>query len=210
MTTTRRRCITTVLAVSALTAITACGHNDDSTEGHGHQDLTKTSPNITWEPGPAGLDTPTSAAGPHETNPVPHDFDDTPHGAVLAAITGQVWMAGADDQTWPEVSRELLEPGKGRDQWAQARTLMSVNGKVKESAEFTGFVIDDYTDDAATVVLASHWPDGKDRAYPVQVSHASGDWKVVLPEQGQEPDLTDLDNTDDFIPLADKDTANEK
>ena len=74
----------------------------------------------------------------------------------------------------------------------------------------SGGLVDDYTDDAATVVLASHWPDGKDRAYPVQVSHASGDWKVVLPEQGQEPDLTDLDNTDDFIPLTDKDTANEK
>lgn len=203
-TSTRRWCITPALL--AVAALTACGQNADET-AHG-PDLTETSPQVEWKPGPAGLQTPTAAAGPHETAPVPHDFDDNPHGAVLAAIVGQVWMAGADDDLWPEVSRTLLEPGKGRDQWAQARSLMSVDGTVDNQAEFTGFRFGDYSDEKATVVLATHWPDGKDMAYPVQLSHSTGEWRVVLPEQGKEPDMEPLKNADDFIAL--EETANEK
>lgn len=195
------RRITAVSLIATSVLLSACsGGQDDDAE----VDLTQTSPNVEWKSGPSGLDTPTGAAGPHETNPVPHGWDHNPHGAVLAAIAGQVWMAGADDATFPQVSTTMLEPGPGRTQWAQARALVTVDGQVSDPVKFTGFYFGDYSDDRATVVVATEWPDGARRAFPIQVSHASGDWRVVLPEQGQEPDYTEItdDNDDKFITLT--------
>ena len=199
----RARRITAGALVAVAVTLTACG-NTDTEDTAAEPDQTTTSPELTWEDGPAGLQTPQSDAGPHKTKPVPHGWDPTPHGAVSAAIAGHVWMAGADDATWPEVATTMLEPGPGRDQWAQARSLVSVNGTVEERTEFTGFKIADYTDNAATIVLATKWPNGDTLAYPVQVSHSTGDWRVVVPEQGSEPDYKQISSTDEFIPLTTK------
>lgn len=117
--------------------------------------------------------------------PVPHTFAATPQGAVLAAVTAQVWMAGADDDTWPKVAEYLLEPGLGRDQWAQARALVSVKGMVKNPAEFIGFKFTSYAEDKAIVLLAARWADGMLTAYPVQLSSLTGGWRVVIPPQDE-------------------------
>lgn len=150
-------------------------------------------PVVSWVPGPSGLVVPVSATdGPLEQSPVPHGFTRSPQGAVLAAITAQAWMAGAGDETWPKVAEFLLEPGLGRTQWSQARALVSVDGVITDPARFVGFRFDSYSDDAAVVVLATRWPDGLVAGYPVQLSHAAGSWRVVVPEQDKAPDMQEL------------------
>ncbi len=152
------------------------------------------SPEVVWVPGPAGLSIPTGVQGPAKTDPVPHDWEESPQGAAMAAVAAQVYMAGASDGMWPEVSRYMLEPGAGRDQWLQARALVSVDGVVDNPAQFTGFRVAEYDEegDKALIILATTWSDGVSFAYPVQLSRTSGDWKVVLPTQDQAPDLTAL------------------
>lgn len=161
------------------------------------------SPEAVWVPGPAGLSIPTGAQGPYELDPVPHEWEESPQGAAMAAVAAQVYMAGADDGTWTDVSRFMLEPGAGRDQWLQARALVTVDGVVDNPAQFTGFSVAEYDEEAdkALIVLATTWSDGVSFAYPVQLSRTSGDWKVVLPTQDQAPDLTELSDQqlDDFI-----------
>ena len=177
--------------------VAGCGKSDEETPA---VDLATVSPAIEWQDGPAGLHQPMSAAGPHEADPVPHGFDDNVHGAVLAAMTAEVWMAGAGEDEWPLVSQELLEPGVGRDQWAQARSLVEVAGTVTDAPEFVGFKIgEDRTDTSVVVVLATRWPTGELTAYPVQMSQASGEWKAVLPPQGEEPDLMPIDDLSGFV-----------
>lgn len=161
------------------------------------------SPEAVWVPGPAGLSIPTGSQGPYELDPVPHKWEESPQGAAMAAVAAQVYMAGADDGTWTDVSRLMLEPGAGRDQWLQARALVTVDGVVDNPAQFTGFSVAEYDEEAdkAVIVLATTWSGGVSFAYPVQLSRTSGDWKVVLPTQDQAPDFTELSDQqlDDFI-----------
>ncbi|WP_342319206.1 hypothetical protein [Corynebacterium mayonis] len=152
-----------------------------------------------WVVGPAGLSYPVSeVAGPKEQAAVPHGFEPSPQGAVVAAIVSQVFMAGADDEMWPEVSQTLIEPGLGRNQWAQARGLMSVSDQPMDNPPvFKGFRVSDYSETDAVVMLAVEYPTVGLAAMPVQLSRASGDWKVVLPTQEDAPDLQEL-SAEDF------------
>lgn len=179
--------------------LTACGDDEVIVE---QANPTTVAPVASWQAGPAGLRVPISDEdGPFESTPVPHGFSHTPQGAVLAAITGQVWMAGANDELWPEVAQYLLEPGVGRDQWSQARSLVSVSGTVDKSADFRGYKFTEYGDRHAVVVIASQWPDGTLTAYPVQVSHSTGQWRIVIPPQDQTVDMEIIaeDALSDFV-----------
>ncbi|MBZ8176218.1 hypothetical protein GSS88_00135 [Corynebacterium sp. 3HC-13] len=180
-----KKLLAVVLAVGLCAA--GCGTNDHDQEPP--VEIT----GLHWVSGPSGLTYPTTDQGPFEKAPVPHGFDDSETGAVIAAVTGQVFMAGADDRTWPVVSQYLLEPGPGRDQWAQARSLISVNGTVAHQPEFLGYRVE-HDNNTTVVVLATRYPTGEVTAYPIQVSHASGQWKVVVPSQGTEPDLTEIND----------------
>lgn len=153
----------------------------------------------------AGLDVPVSRTdGPAQTTP-PQGYSQTPQGAALAAANGQVALATAPDATWPETVRVVTTPGPGRDQWAQARVLMSVSGAVapEVAATFTGFKITDYSDEQAIVLLATSTPpmEGEDpllTAYPVQMAWAGGDWKLVLPTQADNIDAAEIKTLDGF------------
>lgn len=151
----------------------------------------------TWVTGPVGLSYPVSGSdGPFELDPVPHGFSNTPQGAVIAAVVSQVFMAGAGDDLWPEVSRLLLEPGVGRDQWAQARAVLSVSDAPLESPPvFRGYRIAQFSPDKAIVVLAVQYSNML-AVLPVQMSGASGQWRVVVPPQTQAPDLTEITEQD--------------
>lgn len=183
-----------LIALSGLAV--ACSSEDTETSAI-------TSPEAVWVPGPAGLSIPTGTQGPYESEPVPHEWEESPQGAAMAAVAAQVYMAGADDGLWPEVSRYMIEPGPGRDQWLQARALVTVDGVVDDPAQFTGFNVVEYDEEAdkAVVILATSWSNGESFAYPVQLSRTSGDWKVVLPTQDQAPDFTALSQQqlEDFV-----------
>ncbi|WP_460486765.1 hypothetical protein [Corynebacterium atrinae] len=143
-------------------------------------------------------------SGPSTSNPVPHGWSGDPQGAVLAAMTTQVFLSGADDTLWPAVSQTLIEPGPGRDQWAQARALVSVEDTLVDAPDMHAFRINDFSEDSALVTVAARWPDGTVAALPVQLSRMTGDWKVVLPTQDEAPDLTALSDQhlSEFTPFS--------
>lgn len=193
----RRAAAAAVLALAVGSGLASCS-SDDSANSSGQTqqvDLSAAPADTSWVAGPAGLEYPVSGdAGPSETSgPVPRGFAASPQGAVVAAVITQVFMSGADDDTWPEVSQVLLEPGPGRDQWAQARALMSVGTQPLDNPPvFRGFRVSDYSDSEAVVTLAVSYPTGQLAVLPVQMSRASGDWKAVLPTQEDAPDLQEI------------------
>ena len=162
-------------------------------------DLAK-APDASWEAGAGILGPVDSTDGPENSTPVPHGYTHTPQGAVQAAILGQVWMATADDETWPEVSSIMTAPGQGRDQWAQGRSLITVSGEVDNPPQFKGFYISDYDENNAQVVLATEYPDVGLTAYPVQLTWQD-DWKLVLPTLDTAPDLEEIESLDGFTPF---------
>lgn len=158
----------------------------------------------TWQ-SVAGIFAPVeSADGPFHDSPVLHGYARTPQGAAVAAINGQIAMATSDDDHWPQVSRMLLAPGEGRDQWAQGRSLVSIApGTVQQHpATIEGFRVSDYSEDKATVVVAANYPGTGLAAYPVQVEWIADDWKIVVPTQDNAVDMTELDTLDGFVPFA--------
>ena len=198
----RRRTLTTV-AVALLVTASACSNDEQAPPEV--VDVESAPPDLTWR-SVAGLEVPTSREdGPARTSP-PQGYSHTPQGAALAAANGQVALATAPDTTWPEVVRTVTAPGPGRDQWAQARVLMSVSGAVDEevAATFTGFKVTEYTPEKAIVLLATSTPPSAGEqqplltAYPVQLAWTGEDWKVVLPTQADDVDAAEIDSLDGF------------
>ncbi|MGX1598954.1 hypothetical protein ACWIDS_18055 [Dietzia maris] len=199
-----RRAFTATAVTLLLTASTACS-NDEQVEQPPVVDTASAPADLTWR-NVAGLKVPTSRAdGPARTSP-PQGYSHTPQGAALAAANGQAALATAPDSTWPEVVRTVTAPGPGRDQWAQARVLMSVSGAVDPSvaATFTAFKITDYSPEKAIVLLATSTPPAPGEqeplltAYPVQVAWTGADWKLVLPTQQDDIDAAEIQALDGF------------
>lgn len=196
----RRSATMTALAgVAALgvSGLAACTGSDDS-----GPDLTS-APEATWITR-GGISVPTApdGDGPTTDDPTPHGYAHTPQGAVLAAINGQVSLATTTDDDWPVMANTILAPGLGKDQWVQARSLLSVTSSVKDPAAFTCFKITDYAEDRAQVMLTLTWPDGKKTAQPTQLAWQGNDWRLVLPDQEQANDAVVADNQTDCTAFA--------
>lgn len=197
------------VATGLTLALAGCG-SDNEEQRPAPSD---TQPAVNLESAPAdvswssvgGIDAPVeSTDGPDTQTPVPQGYAHTPQGAVQAAILGQIWMATADDNIWPEVASTMTAPGPGRDQWAQGRSLISVSGSVAEedAAKFKGFKVTDYSDDKAQVLLAADYPEIGLTVYPVQLKWKNDDWKLVLPDQDNSPNLHKLESLDGFTEYA--------
>ncbi|MDO5511849.1 hypothetical protein [Corynebacterium sp.] len=199
-----RRSAYTAMAVGLmLGSLTACSNDEQAVSES--PDTSAAPADLAWR-NVAGLQVPTSSTdGPARTSP-PEGYTHTPQGAALAAANGQAALATAPDSNWPEVVRVVTAPGPGRDQWAQARALMSVSGAVDESvaSTFSGFKIADYSDEQAVVLLATTTPatvpaaEPLLTAYPVQLAWTGGDWKLVLPTQDDNIDAAEIDSLDGF------------
>lgn len=178
-------------AVAVCSALCGCSSNDDEQKGF---DTEAAPASVTWDGSHTrGIKVPSSKEdGPENTSPVPHGWSASPQGAVLAAINTQAWMATAGEDTWPQVGRMMIAPGQGLDQWAQARSLMDIDGEIANPPAFKGFKFSEFSETKAVVLLAADYPGQGLLAYPVQLDRSSGDWRVVLPTQGNEPDLTPL------------------
>lgn len=183
-------------AAAALVVVTATACGSDNTDEVAGPDLTS-APEATWSP-MAGIAVPRAEQCPEKTEPVEHGYARTPQCAVIAAITGQTLLATTGDAEWPRMANTILAPGPGKDQWVQARALLSVEGRVRNPATFAGFRFTDYSDDRAQVLLAVEWPDGTLTAQPTQLAWQTGDWKLVLPTQQTAVDAAEIDNLDDF------------
>ncbi|MCT2028626.1 hypothetical protein M3D00_00395 [Dietzia cinnamea] len=183
-------------AAAALVVVTATACGSDNTDEVAGPDLTS-APEATWSP-MAGIAVPRAEQCPEKTEPVEHGYARTPQCAVIAAITGQTLLATTGDAEWPRMANTILAPGPGKDQWVQARALLSVEGRVRNPATFAGFRFTDYSDDRAQVLLAVEWPDGTLTAQPTQLAWQTGDWKLVLPTQQTAVDAAEIDNLDGF------------
>lgn len=205
MTTTashRFRTLTAAAAVAGVLTVSLSGCTGGSDDDGDAVDLTS-APDATWTTS-AGVKYPRGTGGqcPEKTNPAPSGYDHTPQCAVIAAMAGQTLLATSNDNDWPKVADEIVAPGPGKAQWAQARALMSVSGKETHPATFAGFKFTDYTDDNAQVLLAVTWPDGTLTAQPTQLVWQAGDWRLVLPTQDTAVDATVIDNLDGFTPFG--------
>ena len=181
------------LAATAL-LLGGCGSDEASIA-----DTQSAPANVQWG-SRAGITYPVaSASGPAKDKPIPHQFDHSPQGAIMAAFNAQTWLATADDNQWPEVSRLLVAAGKGRDQWAQARSLTTITNRQRSLVpEFKGFHVVDYDDDTALIVLAADYPSIGLGAYPSHLVWSGDDWRIVLPELSDAPDITPIKNLDTF------------
>ncbi|KQB84077.1 hypothetical protein [Corynebacterium oculi] len=157
---------------------------------------------MTWSSSVGCLVLPSSvSSGPYEQDPgaVPRGFERSPQGAVMAAVLGQGWLAAADDDQWPMVVNQFVAPGQGKDQWAQARATLSVEGCLDPAPAFVGFAFDSFTEDRAALALAVRRPDGGLYAMPTQLVWQDEDWKIVLPSQDEAVDAVELDNLEEFV-----------
>lgn len=197
----RSRKVVPAVAVVVL-AVAACGADDQApaSGGDGGPDLAS-APEATWSP-IGGIAVPSAEGCPEKTDPVDQGYAHTPQCAVIAAITGQTLLATTGDSDWPEMANTILAPGEGKDQWVQARALMSVEGRVPNPATFVGFRFSDYTADRAQVLLALEWPDGMLTAQPTQLAWQTGDWKLVLPTQQSAVDATEITTLDGFTEFS--------
>lgn len=193
-------------AWSALVAcgvlLAGCSSGDEGQDAAGSQwDLEAAPEEVTWSSSVGCLVLPVSkVSGPaHQDEGVPGGFEHSPQGAVMASVVGQGWLAAAGDEVWPEVATHMVSPGPGRDQWAQARSLMSVEGCLEDPPQFVGFSFESFDEQRASLALAVRRPDGVMYAMPVQLVWQSEDWKLVLPTQDEAVDAVELSSLDGFV-----------
>ncbi|WP_407727630.1 hypothetical protein ACJEDT_25740 (plasmid) [Rhodococcoides fascians] len=200
------------IAATAATvlALAACGSGKDDTPTSAPDaapDLRSAPAELTWRE-VAGVSVPTSRVdGPRTGTSVNRSgYSQTPQGAVLAAIVGQTALAVADDRSWPEVVNTVTAPGPGRDEFAAARTAVTVSGSVPADAapKFVGFEITDYRQDPLTAAVSVAQTIGTGDqiyAYPVALQWISDDWRIVLPTAEENIDAVELDSLDGYTTL---------
>lgn len=201
-----KRCAAAAL-VALTCALSACGSDDEpqQPEQQAAPDTTSAPEGVSWM-GLNGIQTPRSRACGQATGDggVPVGYDHTPQCGVVAAINGQVALATVKDQEWPAVVNQIVAPGQGKNQWAQARAMQSITKPVANAARFVGFKIPTYDDQQMQVILAVTWPDGKTTAQVTQLAWQANTWKLVLPTQDKAPDAVEIKNLDGFTQFGAK------
>jgi hypothetical protein len=109
-------------------------------------------------------------------------FAHTPTGAVLAAHVIPVQLSGV---SWRIVAEQQIVPGKSRDSFVTSKAeAEETNPRENAVGRFTGFSVESYTDDSATVRLLVTNPMGGYLSTSVSVRWRDGDWKVALLDDG--------------------------
>jgi hypothetical protein len=198
-------------AAATVLVLAACGSGNDGDPATGTDtpapDLYSAPAELTWRE-IAGVSVPTSRVdGPAAGTSVNRSgYSQSPQGAVLAAIIGQTALAVADDRSWPEVVNTVTAPGQGRDEFAAARTAVTVSGSVPADSapKFVGFEVTDYSSDplsAAVSIAQTIGTDDQLYAYPVALQWISDDWRIVLPTAEENIDAVELDSLDGYTAL---------
>lgn len=207
---TLSRTLRIAATAACVLVLAACGSSTDNAPGTAEDpapDLRSAPAELTWRE-IAGVSVPTSRVdGPFAGTSVNRSgYSQTPQGAVLAAIIGQTALAVADDRAWPEVVNTVTAPGPGRDEFAAARTAVTVSGSVPADAAptFVGFEVTDYQGDpltAAVSVAQTLGEDGQLYSYPVALQWLGNDWRIVLPTSEENIDAVELDSLDGYTAL---------
>ncbi|WP_329352965.1 hypothetical protein OG226_49490 [Streptomyces sp. NBC_01261] len=138
-------------------------------------------------------------AGPTQTTgPVLWCFARTPMGAVLAAhvIPAQMTSTG-----WRAVARDQVVAGFGRDLFVSQRdSLSDARLKTHKNGTYAGFLLADYSPDAATVDELIRSPEGPYYSTSVRLEWSGGDWKIKpANDGGLHTELSSESGTDGFV-----------
>lgn len=207
-----RRTAAAVALVAMVGLAAACGSSDEQDSPATSADTASAPVEVRWE-SYRGVSVPLSTVdGPTNTDAVvPSGYTQSPQGAVIAAIQGQARLALAPDNTWAQTAQVVAAPGAGRDAFSVARVMASITEEADpaQTAQFVGFRFSDYSQDAATVWLATRMPDGTLSASPTRLVWQGEDWKVELPSpsDGADDDPTPTDPTpltslDDYVAFS--------
>jgi hypothetical protein len=206
MFTFRRRVAASVLALGAAAGLVAgCGSSSDAPDSANNSSIDTTSApaGLQWD-AYRGVQLPRSTqSGPARFDVVPHGYEQSPQGAVLAAVRGQAYLALEPDSRWGEVVSIVTAPGPGRDEFAASRALVSITGDVpaETAPKFVAFKVAAYDADAGTAVVEVVQQLGNDLfAYPVALEWI-GDWRMVLPTAAEDVDARQLDSLDGYTRL---------
>lgn len=207
----RRRLAATFLAACAvLGATAACGSDTDAPASEPAVDTTSAPADLRWE-NLHGVRVPTSKTAGPTSGEIQMGYAQTPQGAVVAAIRGQVTLAMASDNSWGKAVSYITAPGPGRDEFVANRAVVSVTaGEVPagQAPKFVGFkvtglVVGDPTTAGVQIAQEIGSPPAL-FAYPVALQWIEGDWRIVLPTAAENIDAVELDNLDGFTLLEDK------
>ncbi|WP_430336157.1 hypothetical protein [Rhodococcus sp. ACT016] len=207
----RRQTAATILAACAVAGFTAgCGGGTDDPASATAVDTTSAPADLRWE-NLYGVRVPTSKTAGPTSGETQMGYSQTPQGAVVAAIRGQVTLAMASDNSWGKAVSYITAPGPGRDEFVANRAVVSVTaGEVPtgQAPTFVGFKVTDYQSGDPTtagVQIAQQIGNPPELfAYPVALQWIEGDWRIVLPTAAEDIDATLLDNLDGFTLLEDK------
>lgn len=195
------RLVAVVLAAVSLVGLSACGQRVD---------MEALPREMSWKVY-QGQPYPVSPKdGPlHAASSVPWGFSPTPQGAVLAAVGGHVRLALASDKEWPEVTRVVTAPGRGREEFIAFRSLQSVTGPLPagKARQFLGFKVRNWVWDKknkhpkSCAVVVAQRQGSTLLSYPVAMVWLNGDWRILLPTTKDSIDATRLKNLDGFVAL---------
>lgn len=170
--------------------LAGCGTHHDHTDKPAPVNISAAPSGTRWE-SYRGVYVPFTAAGPQSrSGSVPTGYQQTPQGAVAAAMQGQSRLSLAPDdgpESWAVAAHELVVPGPGRDNYAVQRLMASVSAEADpaHTAQFAGFRIENWSAQAVTVWLATRMPEGNLSAQPTKMLWRGGDWKIELPTPQQ-------------------------
>lgn len=213
------RAVGACLALTVAVGLAACGDDEDESAKDTGPDLTSAPQEVRWTDH-SGVKAPqaqsgdcakksTGGASEESSSKLVSWSDQTPQCAVIAAMAGQTLLDTTGDDDWPVMANQILAPGEGKDQWAQARALMTKSGRVVEAPEFAGFKITDYSDAGATVLIAVDRPDGTTDATPTQLAWQADRWQLVLPTQETAVDAVQIDSLDGFTAFGPETESND-
>lgn len=202
---TIRRVAASILTLGAATGlVTGCGSSSDSPESSAVAvDTTSAPAALQWETYRGVLLPRSAQSGPTRFDIVPHGYEKSPQGAVLAAVRGQAYLALTPDSQWGGVVSIVTAPGPGRDEFAANRALVSIAGEVpaEKAPKFAAFKVAAYDADAATAVVEVVQQLGEDLfAYPVALEWI-GDWRMVLPTASENVDARVISSLDGYTRL---------
>lgn len=201
----RRRVAASILTLGVAASLAAgCGSSSDAPETTtAPADTTSAPAALTWE-SYHGVQLPRSAqSGPTRFDVIPHGYEKSPQGAVLAAVRGQAYLALTSDNEWGGVASIVTAPGAGRDEFAANRALVSITGDVPadKAPRFPAFKVTAYDADANTAVVEVVQQLGADLfAYPVALEWI-GDWRMVLPTSAENVDARQIPSLDGYTRL---------
>lgn len=115
-------------------------------------------------------------------------FDRSPVGAALAAIHSTVRMSVATDAQWPVVLQQMIAAGPQRDEWAVARTQISITAAISEKApEITAYRVTSYVENRGEIEIYTTQSDASVTRNTTTVIWQGDRWRLHLPDRTRRP-----------------------